>query len=255
MTKVKPWYNEFGGRYTGNQPYFYDAEKLVWTKVLEENWTIIRDEITALKNSHPERLKPYYINKSMSFPPKSWKTMGLFFWMFTMHGNCRKCPKTVEILDRIPGLISCSLSILEAGANINPHQGDTDAVIRCHLGLVIPGELPKVGFQVGDEIRKWEEGKTLPFCDAQTHTAWNHSDEQRLILIIDVLRPEFIKNKYSVSAHVLASSVIQMLYQRYPGLGLKSGYLKKIIYTISLACIRAILPLQRLSLRKLFSFR
>jgi aspartyl/asparaginyl beta-hydroxylase (cupin superfamily) len=245
MSDPNPWYNEFGGRYAGNQPFFYERKDLPWIKVLEDNWEIFRDELVNLIESKPELLKPYFINESMSFPPRHWKTMGLYFWKFTMHANCRKCPETVRILKSIPGLTSFSLSVLEAGANINPHQGDTDAIYRCHVGLSIPADLPDCGFQVGTEIRPWEEGKALPFCDAQTHTAWNHTKERRLILIADVMRPEYINQQNWVCARVLASSVLQMLYERFPFFGRRTGYTKKILYTTLRLLILGVLPIQR----------
>jgi aspartyl/asparaginyl beta-hydroxylase (cupin superfamily) len=245
MESKQPWYNVFGGRYMGQEPPFYQKDTLPWVKVLEDNWETIRDEVVTLMEDKPAKLRPYFINKTMSFPPKKWKTMGLYFWKFTMHDNCRKCPQTIQLMKQIPHLTSCSLSVLEAGANINPHQGDTDAIIRCHLGLSVPAALPECGFQVGKEIRPWENGKALPFCDAQTHTAWNNSGERRLILIIDVIRPEFARQENMICAHVLASSVLQMLYQRFAFLGQRSGYLKKNMYNLLRYAIRVILPIQR----------
>ena len=241
----KPWYNVSGGRYNGNEPAFYDAQQLPWVAVLESNWEIMRNELLALMEVKPQRLQPYFINKEMSFPPKQWKTMGLYFWKFAMHKNCKRCPQTVAILKTIPGLTSFSLSVLEAGSNINPHQGDTDAIYRCHVGISIPEGLPNCGFQVGKEIRPWEEGKALPFCDAQTHTAWNHSNERRIVLILDVMRPEYIDRQNSVCAHVLASSFLQMLYQRFKVLGSRSGYLKSTLYHVSRITILGVLPIQR----------
>lgn len=246
MNKNIPWYNVFGGRYMGNEPSFYNREDLPWVKTLEDNWELIRDEMVALMEEKPYRLRPYFINKSMSFPPEKWKTMGLFFWKLTMHSNCKKCPQTLRIMKSIPHLTSCSLSILEAGSNINPHQGDTDAIIRCHLGLSVPASLPECGFQVGKEIRPWENGKALPFCDAQTHTAWNNSGERRLILIIDVVRPEFARDENKICAHVLASSALQMLYQKFSFLGKRSGHFKKMLYDVIRICIQIALPIQRL---------
>ncbi len=243
--QAEPWYTIFGGRYMGSEPAFYEREQLPWTKVLEENWMVIRDEMTRLMEEKPDRLKPYFINKAMSFPPRKWKTMGLYFWTYTMHSNCRRCPQTVRILRSIPHLTSASLSVLEPKANINPHQGDTDAVIRCHLGLSVPAALPHCGFQVAGEIRPWEEGKTLPFCDAHMHTAWNNSDQRRLVLILDVMRPEFSKQQNRVCAHVLASSVMQMLYQRYAFLGRRSVAFKKGLYNITRFFIRLTIPVQR----------
>lgn len=245
MEKQQPWYNVFGGRYMGKEPAFYDKSTLPWIRELEDNWEVIRDEVFTLMEERPARLKPYFINKSMSFPPKKWKTMGLYFWKFTMHDNCRKCPETVRIMKRIPHLTSCSLSVLEPHSNINPHQGDTDAIIRCHLGLSVPASLPECGFQVGKEIRPWENGKALPFCDAQTHTAWNNSDRKRMILIIDVVRPEFAARENMICAHVLASSVLQMLYQRFAFLGRQKGFFKKRLYDLFRISIWLILPLQR----------
>ena len=240
-----PWYNVGGGRYPGREPAFYDPAQLPWVPVLENNWQVMRDELLALLDTQPTRLKPYFINKQMSFPPLHWKTMGLYFWKFTLHRNCRKCPRTVALLKTIPGLTSFSLSVLEAGANINPHQGDTDAIYRCHVGLTIPEGLPNCGFQVGKEVRPWQEGKTLTFCDAQTHTAWNNSGQRRIILILDVMRPEYLDQQNDICAHVLASSAMQMLYQAVPGLGRRSGRLRGLLYQAARLLILGVLPLQR----------
>lgn len=246
MTKaVKPWYNVFGGRYMGNEPCFYDRNQLPWTKVLEDNWQTIHHEMVQLLEDKPNRLKPYFINKSMSFPPKKWKTLGLYFWKFKMHKNCRRCPDTMQLIKRIPNLTSCSISILEPGSNINPHQGDTDAIIRCHLGLSVPAGLPDCGFQVGKEIRPWENGITLPFCDAQTHTAWNQTGQRRLILIVDVMRDEFASRQNRICAHVLSYSLLQMMYERFSFLGKRTGYFKKFLYHSFRLAILAILPIQR----------
>ncbi len=149
----KPWYSVWGGRYTGSQPPFYDKNQFSWVKTLEDNWEIMRDELLALSEEKPNRLQPYFISETMSFPPKNWKTMGLYYWKYKVHRNCNKCPETIKILKSMPNVTSFSMSVLEAGSNINPHQGDTDAIIRCHVGLIVPGTLPDLGFQVGSEIR------------------------------------------------------------------------------------------------------
>lgn len=242
---AQPWYNLFGGRYNRGQPFFYEREDLPWTKTLEENAEVIRREMLALLEQDAKSLKPYFINKAMSFPPRHWKTMGLLFWNLRMHKNCARCPETTRILESIPNLTAGSLSVLEPGSNINPHQGDTDAIIRCHLGLVIPGKLPECGFQVGTEVRPWEEGKSLPFCDAHTHWAWNQTSERRMIFIVDVVRPEYARMKNAVCSNVLASSLLQMLYQAFPWLNKTPGRIKALLYFLSRTAIRGFLPIQR----------
>lgn len=242
--RATPWYMIHGGRYEGVEPPFFDPENHPWVRTLEENWTTIRDEILSLLARRDERLEPYF-NKAMVFPPRSWKTLGFYFWKYRIHKNCRECPETTRILESIPNMTAGSLSVLEPHANINPHQGDTNAIIRVHLGLVIPDSLPDCGFQVGREIRAWEEGKAMLFLDAMTHSAWNQSDRRRLVLIVDVMRPEFASQTDDICTHVLASTVLQMLYQRFGWLNALPGRFKYIVHLLARLLLRCWLPLQR----------
>jgi aspartyl/asparaginyl beta-hydroxylase (cupin superfamily) len=78
-------------------------------------------------------------------------------------------------------------SMLRAGAHIGAHTGMYNSRLICHLPLIVP---PGCRFRVGDEVREWEEGKLLIFDDTIEHEAWNESDEDRIVLIFDVWRPE-----------------------------------------------------------------
>ncbi|MCW4629713.1 MULTISPECIES: aspartyl/asparaginyl beta-hydroxylase domain-containing protein [Marinomonas] len=237
------WYEIYGGRYISDDPFFFDEKDFEWTQTLKDNWHIIRDEMLALLQEHPEKLKPYF-SKNLVFPPKHWKTTGFFFWNWRIHKNCRRCPKTTAILESIPNLTGGNLSILEPGANINPHQGDTNAHVKVHIGLSIPKGLPDCGFQVGDEIRGWKEGELLLFCDAHRHTAWNHSDERRLVFIIDVIRPEFAHKKQSICVNVLATSMLQLLYQNVSWLNRLPGKTHHVLHFLIRNVLRLVLPIQ-----------
>ena len=70
-----------------------------------------------------------------------------------------------------------------------------NVVYRCHLGLDIPGDRSGYGLRVGNETTAWKQGKLLAFCEAQRHSAWNRTDKKRLVVIVDVLRPEFISRE------------------------------------------------------------
>lgn len=240
---ASPWYEIGGESYRGSEPNFYNHEDFPWIQQLEDNWQVIRDEILALLSRQEYRLKPYFID--LSFPPKQWKTMGFYFWKYKIHANCKACPRTAQILESLPNMTAGSLSVLEPGANINPHHGDTNAIIRIHLGLDIPAGLPECGFQVGRDIRAWQNGKTLLFCDAHAHSAWNRSDRRRLILIVDVMRPEFANQTNSICRHVLAVQGLQVVYQKIAFLrGLPRG-LKYVIHRLLQGGLAVILPLQR----------
>lgn len=43
---------------------------------------------------------------------------------------------------------------------------------------------------MGNEVREWEVGKLLVFDDTIEHEAWNDSDQDRVVLIFDIWRPE-----------------------------------------------------------------
>ena len=117
---------------------YVDSSAFQWTDGLEKSWQTIASEVLPIVNSKHESVKPYFA-KDLVNKPSSWKNLSFYFWGSPMSKEAiNSCPVTINILNNIPGLISASVSILEPGARINPHYGDTYAIIRCHLGLKIP---------------------------------------------------------------------------------------------------------------------
>jgi aspartyl/asparaginyl beta-hydroxylase (cupin superfamily) len=43
---------------------------------------------------------------------------------------------------------------------------------------------------VGDQVHHWEEGKCIVFDDTFEHEVWNRTDEERLVLLIDLWHPD-----------------------------------------------------------------
>lgn len=183
------WFSRDGGEFGGSEPRYSDPSDFPWVSRIESQWTIIRDELAALLARDSIRLIPYP-NGELTTSPRRWKTFALMFWLHELKHNCALCPQTWALLKDIPGISSASFSLLEPHTAINPHRGDTNATIRCHLGIAIPAQAPECAFQVADEVRSWQDGKLLMFCDAYEHAAWNNTDGQRYILIIDIFRQE-----------------------------------------------------------------
>ena len=90
-------------------------------------------------------------------------------------------------MPRVANQPTAMFSLLRAGARIAPHSGMFNTRLICHLPLIVP---PRCGFRVGNEVREWEEGKLLIFDDTIEHEAWNESDQDRVVLIFDIWRPE-----------------------------------------------------------------
>src|SRR6185312_14098357 len=123
---------------------------------------------------------------------KGWSSLSAMFWGLKVSDSiAKKCPTLFGLLNKIPGLTSVSFSRLAPNTTIPEHHGETNAIMRCHLGIEVPRTLPECGLRSGTETLGWAEGKWLFFNDAQHHSAWNNTDKRRIVLIIDVIRPEF----------------------------------------------------------------
>ena len=98
--------------------------------------------------------------------------------------NGRRCPRTTEILRRIPGLLMAGFSLLEPGTHIYPHADEAPMpTVRCHLGLAIP---EGGGMRAEGEVRRWREGRCLGFESGEPHESANTSDRDRVVLLVDV---------------------------------------------------------------------
>lgn len=207
------WFAYNGGAFKGNEPFYFDRTQFPWVARLEAQWTVVRDELYDLIREHEASLVPY-ANREMTSRPNQWKTFGFMFWSIRSRENISKCPKTWTLLDSIPNVLAGSFNLLEPGTTIKPHRGDTNAIIRCHMGIEIPGPAPECAFRVGTETRGWNEGEFLMFCDAHPHTAWNNTSKRRYIFVVDIMREEFAAQSKSICARVLAAIYLEIAYQR-----------------------------------------
>lgn len=170
-----------------NPKYFYTLAEHEELRVLEENYKAILDELTALRkdsaNGYWMDSFPHYVEAESK---SKWKVFTFRFFGIKHPANCNACPKTTAILNKIPGLILAEFSYLPAHTRLKPHKGFTKMVLRAHLGLIIPEDC---GIRVGTETRTWQEGKLLIFDDSFEHEAWNNSDQDRFVLMLDIANP------------------------------------------------------------------
>jgi len=204
LSQNKIWFSFFdGAKYTGSENSFYDVKDQSWVKHLESNSGIIKEELLHLAQNE-KGLVPYF-NATLASSALQWKVFPFKLWGKNYSKNISKCIKTAGLLESCPDLLSASFSILDANTDIKAHYGDTNAAYRCHLGLIIPAGLPQCGLEVNGKQSGWEEGKIVAFCDAHLHRAWNYSSEKRAVLVFDVLRPEFVRQKKQILARAKVS--------------------------------------------------
>lgn len=171
-----------GGRFpgTGSIDVFYDSGLFPFALHLETEWKRIQSEFDALQGQGlvpwPERV----------LYDQGWSVFGLYAFGREIPENCGRCPDTVRLLARVPGLVTAGFSVMAPGTHIRPHVGYSDAVLRCHLGIRVS---KGCALRVAGVVRQWEEGRTLVFDDTREHEAWNRGASPRAVLLMDFLKP------------------------------------------------------------------
>jgi beta-hydroxylase len=159
---------------------FVDRAQFPFVARLEAAWTTIRDECLALG---PDDFEPWVQREMYG---EGWHVYGLLAFGRRVERGLAACPETAALVESVPGVTTAGFSRLAAGAHIEPHVGWVRTVYRMHLGLVVPDGCT---LRVGDETRPWREGEGLIFDDTTEHEAHNRSPHDRIVLLLDFLRP------------------------------------------------------------------
>lgn len=179
---------------------FFDRDHFPWLDELEAQTAVIREEAIALLSREDNGLAPY-VAMPRGTPQNKWSGLdqnrawsALHLWKDGQRVDdaCARAPKTAKIVEKLPlaGIPGRAptvfFSILQAGKHIPPHTGVTNTRAIVHLPLIVPAGC---SFRVGGETREWREGEAFAFDDTIEHEAWNRSDQDRAILILDCWNP------------------------------------------------------------------
>ena len=163
-----------------------DNADFPWVGMVEEAYPAIREELEALLE-HPERIPAFH----QISPDQERISKGDNWKVFTMHAygtrieeNRALCPQTSKLIDQVPGLQNAWFSILAPGYHIPPHHGPTRAVVRLHLGLIVPEDSASCWIRVDDQICHWREGECLVFDDTYEHEVRNDTPDRRVVLFL-----------------------------------------------------------------------
>lgn len=180
------------GRYSliGDHEFFSPGQ-FPWVAQLEANSAVIREELDHVLSRRDDLPNYQDISPDQKHLAKenSWKTFFFFAYGIKAAGNCQRCPRTATLLEAVPGAKTAFFSILSPHTHIPAHCGPYKGVIRYHLGLIVPKPETSCRLRLGETIAYWQEGKSLLFDDTFRHEAWNDSDETRVVLFMDIVRP------------------------------------------------------------------
>ncbi len=167
-----------------SQPW-YDGQDFPLAVYLESHYEAIRDEILGLEPAKFHR-ESERIKRS-----GDWDVAFFYERGRRCADICDACPVTTRGIESYPAMRTIAgliyVSRMRAGTHIRAHRGPTNLRVRCHLGIKVPGG--DCAIRVGDEARPWHEGRCLVFDDFFEHEAWNHTEEDRIVLIVDLWHP------------------------------------------------------------------
>jgi aspartyl/asparaginyl beta-hydroxylase (cupin superfamily) len=170
---------------------FFPLERFPWVAHIEQNWNVIRGELEHVLEDQGALPNFQEISKDQLeiTDDDRWKTFFLYGYGFEAKLGVEMCPRTAALMREIPGMTTAMFSILSPRKHILDHRGPYKGVLRYHLGLIVPKDAPSCRIRVGEDFRHWEEGGSMIFDDTFNHEVWNDTDETRVVLFVDVLRP------------------------------------------------------------------
>lgn len=123
---------------------------------------------------------------------KEWKVIPIYGFGIWAHE--KHFPVLVSLLKSIPTMKTAIFSKLGPYCTTDMHQGWkslSNHVLRCHLGISVP-ELSKGRTGVGmlGKFSQSRLGQWTIFDDSYKHCGVNETDEERIVLIVDMKRPK-----------------------------------------------------------------
>lgn len=154
--------------------------------LLRENFDAIRDEALASLDKSGKIMNDMYFQ---GIADEGWKRLYIKW-----HGPIdplaqKECPFTCSLIEQMPEVSVAMFSILMPGSKILPHHGPAKMCLRYHLGLSTPND-PNCSITLNGEKYSWKDGEDVMFDDTLMHEVHNNTDKKRIILFLDVERPQ-----------------------------------------------------------------
>jgi len=196
---------------------FFDPELFPWLGELEAGTSAIIAELEAILADPKAELTPY-ISLPPGVPASKWTGLDKSLDWGAFHlwkegtrfdGACDRAPRTAALVESLPicriesRAPNVFFSILKAGSHIPPHTGVTNVRSVIHLPLIVPEGCE---FRVGGETRPWVQGRAFAFDDTIEHEAWNRSDRDRAVLIVDAWNPYLSDHERSMICGLYAAA-------------------------------------------------
>lgn len=128
---------------------------------------------------------------------KSWTGYQLSNIMGVRQDVKKRFPNTAQLIDSLGfRVLSSDFLCLDAHYRLPIHTDGSNLIIACHLGIS-GGE--HCALSVAKEAKAIYPGKIVFFDQSFPHTAWNHGDEKRVVLLLSLLHPDISENEFLIT--------------------------------------------------------
>src|SRR5471032_315291 len=156
---------------------------------LQAHWQEIRAEALRLNEAGRIGVATGYNDLGFnSFFRSGWKRFYLKWYGEELASARDACPRTVELLARIPSIKGAMFASLPPEGKLVRHRDPYAGSLRYHLGLATPNS-PACYIEVDGQPYYWRDGEAVVFDETFIHHAENKTDQQRVILFCDIERP------------------------------------------------------------------
>jgi aspartyl/asparaginyl beta-hydroxylase (cupin superfamily) len=151
----------------------------------------------GLQNNWVDWPEKYLYNSENS----SWKIYPFFAFGIWVDKNCQQCPTIANFLKSVKGLRLGILSKLSPNIKLEVHQGyasHSNNVLRCHYPIIVPKKKKSCEICVSDsyeskyEKKYYQKFKWIVFDDSRPHYAENSGESDRIVLMLDIDRPDSV---------------------------------------------------------------
>lgn len=182
------------------QRRFYPPEDFAWLEPVLALVPQMQAELAEVLGTGGDGFSPYVerhehrpVPNNPLLDSEAWTAF--HFWRngAAVTDNAARCPATMEALTHAPMPQSpgrapnAHWSRLQPGAHIAPHVGMLNTRLICHIPILTA---PDCSLRVGSETREWIAGTPLIFDDSIEHEAHNSGQQERVVLLFEIWRPE-----------------------------------------------------------------
>jgi aspartate beta-hydroxylase len=159
----------------------------VWPQLRDEAVRVAED-LRRVPRFH--ELMPEQADISAS-DDRDWRLLVLKAYGVPVRPNLERCPVLAATVSSVPDVLSAALSFLSPGKHVPEHRGPFRGVIRFYMGLSVPTSAdgrPAAVLTIDGHEYRVGDGECLLWDDTFAHEVWNHSDDTRIALLLDVRR-------------------------------------------------------------------